>query len=92
MVQFGVSIPFEVGPVALGAAAVAVDFDGDGAVDFADFQILAANFGRDDDVGLESGDTNGDGVVDFADFLTLSANLYSHLSEANVDELFAANG
>ncbi len=49
------------------------DANNDSVVDFEDFQILSANFGR-KSVGFGGGDFNQDGLVDFADFLILSAN------------------
>ena len=49
------------------------DLDGSGEVDFADFLVIAANFGRNDEaVQLSDGDLNGDGAVAFSDFLILS--------------------
>ncbi len=53
---------------------LAGDADGDGSVDFADFLVLSANFGRSADVAFADGDFDEDGEVDFADFLLLSAN------------------
>lgn len=50
------------------------DLDGDGAVGFADFLILSANFGQTSDVDPIFGDIDGDGTVGFTDFLILSAN------------------
>ena len=49
------------------------DTDGNGAVDFADFLTLSANFGAVDAVWAD-GDFDGSGGVDFADFLLLSQN------------------
>jgi hypothetical protein len=57
-----------------GAQARPGDADGDDDVDFADFLVLAENFGRDDDPTSADGDFNGDHVVDFADFLILQQN------------------
>ena len=48
-------------------AAVAGDFNGDGAVDTADFMILADNFGTGN--MFAQGDNNFDGRVDFQDFV-----------------------
>ena len=45
----------------------------DGKVDFADFLIISANFGR-TDASLAEGDIDGDGKVGFSDFLLLSNN------------------
>jgi hypothetical protein len=49
------------------------DLDGNGIVAFADFLILASNFGEEVD-GYHQGDIDCSGVVAFADFLVLSAN------------------
>ena len=48
------------------------DLNQDGAVDFADFLILAANFGQKNAAGSD-GDLDGDLAVNFRDFLLLSA-------------------
>ena len=57
------------------ATAVRADVDGDGAVGFKDFLVLANNFGREDDeVAKADGDVNGDGAVNFLDFLMFAAN------------------
>lgn len=53
--------------------AIPGDLDGDGQVNFPDFLILAANFGR-EDASPEDGDLTGDSHVDFADFLLFSKN------------------
>jgi len=53
--------------------AIRGDVNLDGAVDFADFLILSANFGK-DSAAWEDGDVNLDSVVDFADFLVLASN------------------
>ena len=45
----------------------------DGDVNFADFLLLSANFGR-TEASWEQGDANGDRQVNFADFLLLSSN------------------
>jgi ELWxxDGT repeat protein len=51
------------------------DADANGAVDFADFLLLSANFGRmDEDVAFADGDFDESGEIDFADFLLLSQN------------------
>ena len=49
------------------------DFDGNGTVEFADFLLLSANFGR-EVPNHTFGDFDCDGEVTFADFLGLSAN------------------
>lgn len=48
------------------------DVDGNGKVNFADFLILSANFGREDRVQISDGDLNRDSIIDFADFSILS--------------------
>ncbi len=47
------------------------DFDGDGAIDFADFLLFVAQFGfSEDDEGYEARfDLDGDGIIGFGDFL-----------------------
>ena len=60
-------------PNAVPCSAYAGDANGDGNVDFADFLILAANFGT----GLSWSEGNFEGSEDgtqFADFLVLSVN------------------
>ena len=47
------------------------DLNGDGSVNFADFLILSANFGKEVS-SIEDGDINESGLVDFEDFLILS--------------------
>ena len=51
------------------------DFNGDGVVDFSDFLLFAAGFGRSTgDAGFDARlDLSGDGVVDFSDFLIFVA-------------------
>lgn len=49
------------------------DTDLDGDVDFLDFLVLSAHFGRTGAV-WSLGDFNGDGTVSFYDFLQLSSN------------------
>ena len=49
------------------------DLDGNGLVEFADFLLLSANFGK-EVADHTFGDIDCDGTVAFADFLTLSAN------------------
>ena len=53
---------------------LAGDANGDGKVDFSDFNLLVANFGK-TGVGWAGGDFNGDGIVNFADFNLLASNL-----------------
>jgi hypothetical protein len=55
------------------AAPLPGDSDLDGDVDFADFLILAANFGV-ASAAWQQGDFDGNQMVDFGDFLLLSAN------------------
>ena len=50
------------------------DADGNGEVAFADFLLLAQNFGKQVDAVWADGDFNGDGKVEFADFLILAEN------------------
>lgn len=52
---------------------LAGDVDGNNVVEFADFLVLSANFGR-GEATRSQGDLDGSGKVDFADFLILSAN------------------
>ena len=52
---------------------LAGDFDNNDRVDFADFLILSANFGK-DNMTREQGDADDNGIVNFLDFLLLSAN------------------
>ena len=59
----------------------------DGAVNFADFLSLSANFGS--DAGWAGGDFDGDGIVAFADFLQLTNN-FGETSVAAVPEPTAA--
>lgn len=54
------------------ASRIDADINGDRAVDFADFVIMAENFGQ-KNVGLPQGDADGDEEVTFADFLILSS-------------------
>ena len=58
----------------LGSPAQPGDANMDGEVNFADFTILANNFGRDADVVFADGDFDEDGDVDFSDFLILADN------------------
>ena len=51
------------------------DVDGDRHVTLADFEILAANFGKEGIVAREDGDLDGDGRVGFQDFLEVAASL-----------------
>lgn len=50
------------------------DVDGNGRVEFADFLVVAANFGQLVDGAFADGDFTEDGVVAFDDFLLLSNN------------------
>jgi|GEM_PF-3631050 len=52
---------------------IAGDFDGNGAVEFADFLTLSGNFGQIVSTH-EEGDTDCDNFVGFSDFLALSEN------------------
>ena len=60
------------------------DINGDGDVDFRDFLILSANFGKSGT--LLEGDLDGDGSIAFADFLLLSANFGKKNAAVNVPE------
>jgi hypothetical protein len=53
---------------------LAGDVDGNGAVEFADFLVIARKFGQQVEGGRADGDVNEDGEVNFADFLVLSEN------------------
>lgn len=64
--------------VQLGSAILRSDFNGDGAVSFSDFLILAENYGRLDAAAVE-GDANGDATVDISDFLILRAEFGDQL-------------
>ena len=48
------------------------DFDNDQDVDFADFIVLAQNFGTTSGATLDDGDLDGDADVDFQDFIVRS--------------------
>ena len=50
------------------------DTDGDDDVDFADFAVLAQNFGKKADAVFAEGDFNGDGAIDLRDFVILQGN------------------
>jgi len=50
------------------------DINGDKTVSFADFLVLASNFGQATEQGVADGDLDASGAVDFADFLLLSEN------------------
>ena len=56
------------------------DLDGDGEVGFADFLLLADNFGRAVKEQGEDGDLTGDQFVDFTDFLILATNFGDQVS------------
>ena len=66
-----------ISPAALGTFVVNIPMGGDAnrdnTVDFKDFEILRANFGK-TQANWDAGDFNGDGVVSFADFQILEAN------------------
>ena len=91
----GVSFDFEqenfftIGPITCDASTGG-DIDGNGLVDFADFLILADNFGTEVD-SHELGDIDCSGLVDFADFLRLSANFGSIQVVSEVPEPNAAS-
>ena len=52
---------------------IAGDVEGNGAVEFKDFLILSANFGREEaEISWRDGDFNNDQLVGFTDFLLLS--------------------
>lgn len=55
------------------ANALAGDLDGNGTVEFADFLVLAENFGQQVSA-YSDGDVDCNGTVQFADFLTLAEN------------------
>ena len=59
---------------------LAGDLDGTGTVEFADFLILSANFGR-DLPSYSDGNVNLQNGVDFEDFLILSANFGKTLGD-----------
>jgi len=65
-------------------AVIAQTFPGDinldGSVNIADFNILAANFGKTIAGGNSVGDLNGDGVVNIADFNILAGNFGKSVS------------
>jgi glucose/arabinose dehydrogenase len=62
----------------------------DGSVDLADFGVLRANFGReDDDLRFQDADFNGDFVVNLADFGILRANFGS--GDTNTIDAWAAS-
>jgi subtilisin-like proprotein convertase family protein len=50
------------------------DANEDGTVNFADFVVLANNFGNETAWGPAAGDFNADGLVNFADFVVLANN------------------
>lgn len=55
------------------ADALPGDANGDRVVDFADFLVLAQNFGKVEDAIFAEGDFDGNGAVNFQDFLLLAA-------------------
>ena len=64
------------------------DVDNDGSIQFADFVILANNFGRTGATRAD-GDLNDDRIVDFADFLIL-ANSFEKSRKAATLSISAA--
>ena len=64
------------------------DANGDGRVDFSDFNILAGNFGK-SGVGFAGGDFNHDGIVDFADFNLLIQNFGQVLTPVQASDVIA---
>ena len=67
--------PSQVGPSQIDEVFAKGDTNLDGKVDFAEFLVLANNFGRSSrDFGSSDGDLDENGTVDFVDFLTLSQN------------------
>jgi Ca2+-binding EF-hand superfamily protein len=48
------------------------DVNGDGAVGFDDFLVIARNFGQQVDAAFAEGDLTGDGYVGFDDFLVFA--------------------
>ncbi len=65
------------------------DVNLDGLVDFDDFLVLSANFGKTGQ-SWATGDLNGNDTVDFTDFLLLSANFGFDADESVGDVLAAA--
>jgi len=61
------------------------DLDANGAVEFADFLILSANFGSLVDDHTQ-GDIDCNGTVEFADFLVMSANFGANAGVSQVPE------
>jgi len=61
------------------------DLDGDGAVAFSDFLILASNFGE-SAISHTAGDIDCDGTVAFNDFLSLASNFGTAVAAAPVPE------
>lgn len=68
-----------------GAEPLAGDANRDGEVDFADFLILADNFGREGAV-WDDGDFDSDARVSFSDFLILADNFGRQTAAASVSE------
>ncbi|MGF1634391.1 MAG: agmatine deiminase family protein [Phycisphaerae bacterium] len=71
---------------------LAGDADRDRFVNLADFNLLAANFGRTDAPGFTKGDFNYDGVVNLADFNILAANFGAELPALLRQTTFATAG
>jgi len=61
-------------PLAYSQIAVWGDTNGDGVVDFSDYQTLAVNYGNTAGATWFMGDYNRDGAVDFADYQNLAVN------------------
>lgn len=70
---------------------LAGDIDGNGKVGFADFLVLAGNFGR-DDVGYAQGNIDLEGSVGLADFLILSGNFGKTPQAANALDVNSVDG
>lgn len=71
-----------VGSVSRNFALLRGDIDGDGAVGFADFNLLAAQYGKSVSP-WSKGDLDGDGSVGFADFNLLAAQYGKTLAPAS---------
>ena len=63
------------GQVSINVPFIAGDANRDGAVDFADFQVLSSSFGQQGD--WSAGDFDLDGTVGFSDFLLMADNFGS---------------
>ena len=60
------------------------DANGDREVNFADFLILAHNYGKQRDAVFAEGDFDNNGAVNFADFLILSENFGQRAEESHL--------